>query len=255
MTMQRENDWILLNAFADGELDNDDVARIEARLAADPNLRDELHRIRSLKLRLASLRPVEDKNAFAGVGKFKFGTSRRAMAVAAAILAIAVFLAAYTWRPEQGLDTIAVAAHERFSRTTYVVEERHVAKVVSTGNAFEFKAPDLTDSRLFLVDVQNTSVDDITAINLHYRGLRGCRLTLVALAGHAPTEEPTAANHLMRVWSYGGFLFAILASGMDPDRFESVARYAQATIRDDLRREREFRTAMAEKYRSARPCA
>lgn len=255
MTTQHEKDWALLNAFADGELDKDEATIIEARLAVDADLRNDLQRIRELKLQLASFRPVESDVEFADEPEVKRGWYRRAIAAAAAIIAIAVFLAAYAWYPQvRGFEGIAIAAHEQFSRSTYIVEERHVAKVVSTGNAFEFKAPDLTDSRLFLVDVQNTIVDHNDSINLHYRGLRGCRLTLVALAGGLPTDVPAPAGRLMHVWSYGGYSFAILATGMDPERFDSVAKFAQATIRNDMRNQRDLRIAMAEKYRTARPC-
>jgi hypothetical protein len=46
----------------------------------------------------------------------------------------------------------------------------------------------------------------------------------------------------------------VIAHGMDPERFRSVADYARAEIADSARDADELRIAMADGYRDAQPC-
>jgi anti-sigma factor RsiW len=63
-----EQDGPLLSAYVDGELEGEDLARVEAHLAASPEARREVERLRAFNRATAGLRlreaPPEDWEAF-----------------------------------------------------------------------------------------------------------------------------------------------------------------------------------------------
>lgn len=251
----QENDWVLLNGFVDGELDAALSAALQTRLGEEPELQAELDRILKLKDSLASLRPAEAAPAMdAGDGKRAKKTRARAFAaVAACLLAAVIGFSAWQYLLPPSLEDSVFSVHERLARQTYVVEEGKVQKVVSTGRAFEFRAPDMTASRLFLVDVETGRAGESDMVGLHYRGMRGCRLTLIAVDGASDALPLERDGLLVRNWAAGGFGFVMIASGMDAERFEAVGEYAEAVIREELRRLQGFRLAMSKT--ASRPCA
>jgi anti-sigma factor RsiW len=257
-----EHDWLRLCAYADDELPADEVAALEARLATEPDLEHELERIRDLKRDLATLRPAETiVKSEPGLHRFRKHVRRSRRAVVAAVAVFAVVLAAAlatvpVWRAGEDMQALdAMAIHQRLSEATYVVDERPVKRIVSGGSAFEFRAPDLTGSRLYLVDVMTSRAGETDVIGMHYRGMRGCRLTIVATYNAGMAGDPPSGGGLIRTWSHDGVDFAVIANGMDEGRFASIADYARSSIRDEIRRRRDLRTAMVESYRAARPCA
>ncbi|MEP0321912.1 anti-sigma factor family protein [Bauldia litoralis] len=252
-------DWERLNSFVDEELPESDAQAFERRLAADPDLKNELEGLRDLKRGLARLHPpsMEAPPAPAiGVGST---FPKRAAAIAAAIvLAVAIAAGALVFGsgPTPWLRH-AETLHAEQSRRAYLVEERYVVQTVSSGHALEFRAPDLTASRLYLVNVDTSPWDDRESIAMHYRGLHGCRLTVVAIEATADAAvDGAAGDSLLRTWAHDGFMFAVIANGMDRGRFESVADYTQAAVIDSTRdNDDRMRTAMAERQRRAAPCA
>ncbi len=249
--------WQLLSAYADGELDVANSADIKARLRAEPDLRQELDRIRTLKCQLGTLRPPEVAAGASGRRKNHIWSRSFTGAAAAAVVVVAVGIGAMlVWPSAQStwLDK-AIVIHDELSQATYVVDEAHVTRIVSSGQALGFRAPDLTASRLYLVDVVASPSDDTEAIAMHYRGMRGCRLTVVATPITSSLGAPLAADGLLHTWTYGGFNFAVVAKGMDEQRFATVAPYVEAAIVDGMRQHDELMIAMTEGYDAARPCA
>lgn len=259
--MVHDNDeWRHLNAYVDGELAEDDTNAFEQRLAGDPALRDKLEQLRDLKHRLARMRPAPAAPAHQQPSRPRRGV-RTAVAAAAAVIALAVLstIGAILLQPaDVTWLEYARTLHAEQSRQAYLVEERYVTQTVSSGHALAFRPPDLTASRLFLVDIATPGFDDREAISLHYRGLNGCRLTIVAIEAAGDTDELPAdvgVDGLIRAWNRGGFGFAVIAEGMDTDRFASVADYAEAVIAVPVVEDQEMRTAMAEIHHASRPCA
>jgi anti-sigma factor RsiW len=254
---QDEADWVALNGYADGMLGEAEARALEARLAGDAGLRGELERIRSHRAHMRRLRPRPGGARYLASG----GRPRRlAAAGLAAALAGAVLLGALfvVTLGDAGWVERAEALHRQLSDQAYVVEEDGALPVVSTRHSLlEFRAPDLTASRLFLVDARVAGGRTGETVALHYRGMRGCRLTIVAI--EAETGEDAApvlpAGLLARLWERDGFHFAVIAEGMDADRFASVADYAETAIAQTVRSRDGMRTAMAERYRTARPCS
>lgn len=244
--MIEENDWLLLTAYADNELEGADLAAFEERLASEPRLQIELDRIRKLKRDLRSLRPFEAATKHQQRERMTVKWLHTGTMVAAACL-IAVAMALFAWRyVRPGLEDRIFALHNQLARQTYVVDERKADRVVSTGRSFEFNAPDMTPSRLFLVDVESATAGDRDLVGLHYRGLKGCRMTLVAFEGAQVAVSAARDGYLTRTWSHGGFGFVLIAGGMDAQRFKAVGEYAEAVIEEGLQQQGTLRLAMSQ---------
>ena len=249
------DEWCLLNGYADGELPEAQARVFEQRLVEKPELRRGLEEVRDLKRKLAGMAPAPAaKEARAILPSRRISTR---MAIAATEAAIALLsTAVVTLRGEQTTwIERARALHIEQSQRAYVVEERHVAQTVSSGHDLAFRAPDLTASRLYLVDIVTSNWDGREAIALHYRGLRGCRLTIVAvdINGNGDVLPAVAAAEGVRIWRYNEFAFTVITEGMDANRFAAVADFAQvaivAPVADD-----KLRAAMIETQQTARPC-
>src|SRR5690606_21367882 len=86
-----DRDWMLLNAYADGELGRAETAALSARLARDPELAEELRRIRRLKQRLTCLQgPDRPPGAAATARPLRPLAVAASLAVAAVIACIAM---------------------------------------------------------------------------------------------------------------------------------------------------------------------
>jgi anti-sigma factor RsiW len=243
--------WQELNAYADGELRGERRARLEALLAEDPALGDTLERITGLKQGLAADRPETPE-------KQAPDWQRPAAAIAACLVAALLGIFAYlppdpapTWQER------LVAAHVELSDATFVVEQNRPLPVVSSRRLNDFAVPDLRASRLFLVEARSRQEENGEHLTLHYRGLRGCTLTIAAIAPVEETAEDwrAAEGRLFAGWRIGKLGFGVIADGMDRARFLAIADYVKAAIADRLRPEDPLRTAMADSYRAAKPCA
>jgi len=253
------SEWQQLNAYADGELPESEARAFEYLLDKKPGMQRDLMQLRELKQRLARLRPSPMEPAILGPARTVQRTQMAAaiaaaVAVTAILSAIAVFLLSEqtTWIAH------ARALHQEQSTQAFVIEEHYLAQTVSSGHSLGFRPPNLTDSRLYLVNIATPGWGDSEAIALHYRGLSGCRLTIVAIETdvfEAPATAGAATDGLIRTWYQDGFGFAVIADGMDPDRFGAVADYAKSAIAAPKIDSRQMRTAMIERQRNYRPCA
>lgn len=247
------DEWRLLNGYADGELSETEATAFEQRLAAQPDLKRNLEELRALKGKLATMAPGPVvKNAPVSPPR-RLGTRLAIAATVAAIAILSTTVVMLRGEPTTWIEH-AHALHAEQAQRAYVVEERHIVQTVSSGHTLEFRAPDLTASRLYLVDIATSNWEGREAIALHYRGLRGCRLTIVAIEAEGKLDALAAATDGSRTWQYDGFAFTVIAEGMDANRFASVADFAQAAIVAPVE-DRTLRTAMARTQQAARPCA
>ncbi len=252
MTRLSETDWELINAYADGELSAEDKLEISRRLTHDAVLAAALAEVHATKAALSLIRPAKEP---APTARDKFGARRLALA---ASLAAAVALGALYQFGGVGEDWRDAPAdlHATLSANTYVLPEGGVMPVISTARIGDFEVFDLSSSRLTLVDVRTTRRDDRDVVAMHYRGRRGCRLTVVALAALPgdPSVLPARHDGLGARWSVGRAHFYVLASGMDRDRFDAIVTYAKAESRRLDRRDT-LELAMLDATEQARPCA
>ena len=237
-----KTDWVLLNAYADGELPREEAERMASRLAADPGLAAELERLRRLRRSLAVLRarPVAAR--------------RRAVPMAALAASVAGLLL-LGWTMQEGdpllPDAAGVAAiHDRFSAEQYDVAGGALP-VGEAGVAFSgIRAPDLSSSNLTLVAHRRVGPEGGEGVAWHYRGRRGCRITLVA----GPPAAEAATLALARRWMVGEIPLALVAEGMDPDRFAAIAAFAEARTREAQESDA-LRVAVVDRTAEAAPCA
>jgi anti-sigma factor RsiW len=252
MTRLSETDWELINAYADGELPAGDAEVISRRLTHDTTLANALAEVHVTKAALSLIRPVEESAA-----PVQGGLGVRRLAIAASVAAVVAFGAFYQfggfgedWRDAPG------EIHAALSANTYILPEGGVMPVVSTARIGDLEVFDLSSSRLTLVDVRTTRRDDRDVMAMHYRGRRGCRLTVVALEAlqDDPSQLPARHNGLGARWSVGRAHFYVLASGMDRDRFDAIIAYAKAESHRLDRRD-SLELAMRDATDKARPCA
>ena len=250
--MKDDRLWQELNAYADGELHGESRARLEASLKEDPALRETLERISAMKRGLAADRPVSQTRTR--------DMKRPAAAIAACAIAVLLGVLAYLpFDPALSWQEQLVAAHDELSDETFVVEQNRPLPVVSSRRLNDFAVPDLRASRLYLVDTRALQDEETERLVMHYRGMRGCSLTIAAIA---PLAEKTSVggwtpgdSRLFSGWRIDKLGFAVIADGMDAARFRAVADYVKAAIEDRLTPDNSLRTAMAESYRAAKPCA
>ncbi|MDH3667523.1 MAG: hypothetical protein OEN23_11395 [Paracoccaceae bacterium] len=251
MTELSEKDWELINAYADGELSAADEAMVARRLTHDAVLGAALAEVHATKAALSLMQPapaqVESPHA-------RMGLRRLALAASAAV---AVAFGAIYQLGSFGEDWRDAPAelHAALSAKTYVLAEGRALPVISTARIGNLEVFDLSSSRLTLVDVSTTRRDDRDVVAMHYRGRRGCRLTVVAVEAlrDDPATLPARHDELGARWTAGRAHFYMLASGMDRDRFDAIAAYAKAESRRLDRRDG-LELAMRDATEDARPC-
>lgn len=246
-----DRDLDLLNGYADGELPAAAARDFERRLSNEPELAHELERIRSLKATLAALRPeLEGEREAAGPAPT---LARRCFAVAACLVLAVGLYAAYAVLPVRDAgETAVVAIHRAFSSETYDLDVDTTQNVAAAVRFNGMPVPDFTASNLTLVDAK--TFEDADRIAVHYRGRRGCRVTLVVdtvLLELPPKDDP---HRLTYAWSAAGLSYLLIAEGMDENRFAAIGAFAEAATRA-LERRDAFRTALVERTAAARPCA
>lgn len=251
--MKDENFWPALNAYADGELNDESRRRLEAALAEDESLQEDLRRIQALKQGLAHRRT--------GTPAAEAKPARRRWVVAAAGLAAAV-IAAWTLSllpKDTAWQTQLVAAHTALAEETFIIEKADPLLAVSSRRLRDLAVPDLRASRLYLVATRSQQSADSEEVVMHYRGLNGCRLSIAAVAPLGPPDRTPSwipgRNLLFAGWRIGDTGVAVIADGMDENRFQAIAGYVKATIEENSGNKAPLRTAMAESTSDARPCA
>ncbi|MEM1048350.1 MAG: hypothetical protein AAGL24_19525 [Pseudomonadota bacterium] len=243
-----DRDWDLLSAYADDALDVETRRGLERRLGREPELAAELERIRRSKSILRTMQPAPGRlrtRLHASPGSVRIAAS---FATLFCIVAVAVWLAGPSGREE----TVRTDWHGDFAGRTYVIRPgTGLTLAAGSGHGFS-QAPDLSASRLVLVDVRVSGQGADETIALHYRGYRGCRLTLISEPLEAPTN-PGAGYALVKAWETPYRRFSMIGDTMDPDRFRAIADYAEGQIRKLEAQERQ-RLAVADATNRARPC-
>lgn len=249
-------DWEVLNAHADGELGPEHAAEVGRRLSADPQLAAEFARITALKSNLAALRPesalAESATIESQAPERHARPARHWIGAVAAVALVAAGLAYVMHGSDNDRGVAIDPIHAEFSQQTYFVDvERQV--LVSVGASMgDLDAPDLSASNLALVDVR--TFNGSARIALHYRGRRGCRVTLVVDSTDSTPFVSLDASALVYFWQTETRRFVLIAEGMDERRFAAIGNFAQAQSRAS-ERQRELRNVLVESTEHARPCA
>lgn len=258
MSNEVKPDWETLNAYVDGELSAAQTAEVESAVAKDPVVRAEVARIAGLK---AALQQGPDLGGGTASKAAATGASTRTALVAACVALLIGISALLSWQG-RGEDWAvwSFQQHQMLSARSFVVQEPAPTPVISTSGKAQLKTPDLSESGLFLVDLSIVSREGHEAVTLHYRGLRGCRLTFVAVTGDAEIEGKLSAAIggapiVVDRWSGPSFGYLLFASGMDRMRFAAIGAYLRQHMVPVNEPEEELRMALRESYEASAPCA
>ena len=222
MSELNERDWELVNAYHDGELEAAEAHRLEGRLASEPALSDALKNLRDVSTSLGALRPVRSvtpaPSSKAGNDKWRPAGWLAGTAVAAA-LALAVIL---------GPDLVAKPSvfdiHADLVSQTFSVDGSDVGLAVTET---AIAAPDLTSANLTPVSFRTIEGGSVT----HYAGRNGCRLSYFRGAVPMGDDGLSEGNQLATWTTDSDMRHMIVATRMDPAKFDAIAAYLKLVTR------------------------
>ncbi|MBE7636495.1 hypothetical protein GUA87_06525 [Sneathiella sp. P13V-1] len=250
-----EFEWQKLNAYVDGELSPEETRMFMKGLHDREDLKAEYEKLIQLKSNLSALAPV----AKVPVQETAIVSKRFRNIAAAIVLAFGLGSSLVVWNSLSETSS-PEKIHATFSEKTYLLDKSRPALHVSSFTSGDFDIPDLTLTRLQLADIQTRGEGENEVISAHYRGYRGCRLTLVSTAGNKVNPDGifqfSKSEKLLKIsWSSERAAFTLLATGMDKNRFMSIANYVRDSISEKEKKRESLKIAMHEAYKSALPCA
>lgn len=233
--------WEEINAYVDDELSPAEKARVAAAIALQPALAEQVAVLSSIKAELQNefaSEALRQENVVQGQGSIKGGgryKARRWALAAACLLVALTCVLALGWKQEDPMAQLFAAAAERHAALSRAPgSDLGVARSPVRFSRGVALIPDLEAGRLTL----NALADFVTpngAIGMaaHYRGTRGCKLTLFLL----PDLEPATAIQLPEgdlqrrsegeilsySWRHGPVGYLLLAQGMGETRLGLIA--------------------------------
>ncbi len=255
--------WETLNAYVDGELPAAEAAAVARALAENGSLAGRVATLARLKA------TVED--SVEAVDIALPAPRRRAWrpAALAASLALALAIGAALYlAPWGGADHPALLAeaqtvHEAWAGTDETAPAPIGAGIVLAAlhNAGPGAyLPDLTAARLSLARIEPVTLpsQDGPALHIGYRGTRGCRVSLLVVAGGAALpvaftryDDGPARSYAWRTGTHG---YLLTATGMDEARLALIARTVHRASLEHSPFDGETRSALAESRERSVPC-
>ncbi|WP_299373820.1 hypothetical protein [uncultured Kiloniella sp.] len=260
-------DWETLNAFIDGELSPSQEVWVKTCAGTDPKVASEISRLRVLKNALAGS-VLKDQDESRSGEKKVIGYRKIAggFSVLAAVIALFMIVSPVGYFSSPDFDRWALDLHTELSDQSFVVSELEYKPLIAAAVSGSLQAPNLTGSKLYLVDLSIDTFGRDDAIVMHYRGLRGCRVSLLVTPvqndpkkdsgeNHVPFSDLSQAKNLISdFWTGERFRFALLATGMEQKRFDSIATYLKLQGERNLPSSDEAQYAMVQAYAQSNPC-
>lgn len=238
-----DQDWELVSAYHDGELDAAATRVVEARLAAEPELLEVLRCVQEMSRGLVALRPelltssgdLRPMPAAANANR-KPWRWLAGGAIAATIL-LAVVLGSRALAPQTAADV-----HLAFVDQPFAVTASDLTRVSAGASSVQ---PDLVAANLAPVALQDYRGGTVA----HYSGRNGCRLSYF----RGPEAVEVGGQLQVIDWStVDGLHHAIVATGMDAGRFEAIADFLKVTTREEAMRS--VYAALESATDAAQPC-
>ncbi|MEQ9488635.1 MAG: hypothetical protein RIM72_06545 [Alphaproteobacteria bacterium] len=263
-----DSDWTLLNLYADGEMNPAEAEAFAGRIDREPALRSALADLIETKAQMRAVFADEETPDFtanashprtdaASLPQPDRMLKTHTMAFAAGIACAAAIFTALQFadfRPDTWQAQI-VSIHDNLTDRSYAVDSRKQVKLAPGRRFGDLMAPDLSSSALYFAGLEDRS--DYLA--LHYRGMNGCSLTVVARERNGTRADvmDTASSdrHLIEIWHGVDYDYAVISEGMDSGRFESVYRYIRSEFQHQQERRANLQIAMQDAYKRAAPCA
>ncbi len=216
MTQLSDEDWECLSAYHDGELSPKDAQKFRSRLAVEAGLASELMRLREASHSLSALHPVQISVVQSRPSTTSTASRLGWLTGGALIATVAIVVAMSTLKTDR---TSLLDIHSAFLAETFTVvgSDLRAASVTATP-----ETPNLTGGNLKAVAFSSFRAGTVA----HYSGQNGCRLSY--FRGRVPLDLPTAADSQTYGWSTkDGFHHAIIATGMDVQKFSAISAYLQ----------------------------
>ncbi|WP_085906507.1 anti-sigma factor family protein [Kiloniella majae] len=263
-------DWETLNAFVDGELSPSQEAWVKSYAEKDPEISSEIARLTLLKNALAVSVLTNQSEQVSDINESRVLDYRKVVAgisILAAVIVLFVMVSPLGYFSSPDFEHWALDRHEDLSGQSFVVSELEYKPLIAAAVSGTLQAPDLTGSKLYLVDLSISTFDRDDAIVMHYRGLRGCRVSLLVTALQddqkrknsglpgLPSNFSETKNLVTDFWKGKRFRFALLATGMEQERFDSIATYLKLQGERNLPSSDDEQYAMQQVYAQSTPCA
>jgi hypothetical protein len=215
MTQLSDKDWDRLSAYHDGEMSSEDARKFRKRLTGEAELASTLERFGQASHSLSALRPVPiDEVQSRMVSSIASRLGWLTGGALAASVIIAVAMSALKSDQTMLLDIHGAYLSETFTVTS---SDLRAASTISTA-----ETPDLTGGNLKAVAFSSFDAGTVA----HYSGQNGCRLSY--FRGRDALSLPTGAGSQISAWSTGdGFHHAIIATGMDMQKFNAISAFLQ----------------------------
>lgn len=258
-------EWERLSAYVDGELPADEAAEIAARLVLDRELAAQVAALTRLKAEVKSAfapppLPVDAPARHRPVS----GGRLQWIAAVAAVAALAFVL----W-PGTGSGPVPAnwlePAIERHAEWRATVGRGDRIDVSAASPAFGLhdlgrnaQVLDFSDAGLQVSRIEFVRQNGLAAaLHVGYVGSRGCRLSL--WIGRATGAiEPMAGRFGgidVVAWRVDDLAYALLASGMDEERFQLIARTAREATSRHRPLDPDTRVALQTSRDSSTPCS
>jgi len=232
-----DQDWELLNAFADGELPSADSRSIEERAKTDPALAEAFESIQTVAHALSALKPDTNNSVSTANDNHRRWVWLSGAAVAAALVLVVFLDGSVALRSPADI-------HAEYVAQNYTVEALAGLRQISGSMMDGF--PDLANANLTLAVTRKEK----TMASAHYVGQNGCRLTVLKGNG----EPPTAPRNIQSLqWTAGSEWYQAVATSMAQARFDAVTDYLKQVTQERVSPPTVL--ALQGTVRTAAPCA
>ncbi len=259
-------DFETLNAYVDGELDAEHAAEVARAVAEDSQLAHQvavLSQLRSAVVESIDTPPLELPQHISPA-RYSF----KPLAVAACVaglVAVGAFLLDRMSTDSTMAEWIPPAwqIHQAWDiPSTETSDENNAGEFVpvsSVDGMFESYIPDLTSAKLSVAYVSNDYLyQGKETLLVGYTGTRGCKVTLLVSGGSVPLSDQMTFFQRDKVslygWHIGNLDYMLMAEGMAPERFHSIADAVYQSTKIRLPVDRDTQLKLAESRAKSAPC-
>ena len=229
-----DEDWQLLNQFADDELSGDAKAKLNQRLAVEPSLARALADVRLLK---DSIGQAYEAGFETSQAVAKTAVPPSWYPVRASLLGLVLLVIVTVWQwpdraPAPLFLTSAIDIHQGYADRRYDLRSPMIEVSDHKSQLLQAGIPALEKTGLTLVELNAFEYQSRLGWSAHYSGSRGCRLTIVVVpVGNASPSLVSGAERLSRLWRTASYEYAIVADRMDALRFKAIGKLIEVATR------------------------
>lgn len=258
---EEEISFEILNAYVDGELNKADAADVALYIANDPDLARQVAIL--TRLRSSVMEAVEVPE----INLIQQPAIKKPMVAGLLVASIALLALVGGWMlfSSSSVQPLLPQWYEETAKALDNWPEKSetsfplLQTTVPTGSLTGAYVPDLTAAKLYINHVEEKRSLNMGSLRVvGYRGTRGCRviLTIFANGGKFPKDKimlEIGGLHAF-AWKAGSFGYAIIADGMDAERFRLIADTAEDTTLRHLPVDAETRLALGLNRERSAPC-